>query len=626
MATRPDYRRRTIPPEPPTRRLRGPWPLLAALVTLSVTPGAEAARAHGGEDHGAPEPAHVHTHGDTRRAEAHSPAFEAVVRWEAREAGEPTAVSVLVADFATSAPAPAGTTLDLLFAGPAQLELRATPTGEPGAFASEVRFPTAGHYALTLVVTAPGRSDLLLVDEVDVGPPEAEPPPAEPHTEGVPTLWLALALVLAGVLALLGFLAGRRGAASVALLALLAPSLERAAARAHGGEDHGAPANAPTAAAGGAVTLPLEAQFLLGLGTQRATERELTTRLRVTGRVTAPPGAHVTLTWPHAARVEIAPDTLGPAAGGAASFPRIGQRVEKGQVLAQLVELADPGDRASLRAERLRASGEIRASEARVRALRQDRDRKRQLGELVSQQELADAEAALAVALAELDAARATVLALNEDGPVLRLPLVAPTAGIVASVSATPGTFVAADAPIITLVDSSVLWVEARVFETDLARVVPGAPAVVTSDTRPGVDLVARPIGDAPTVDPTTRTRTLLFSLDGSEGLLIDQWVGVDLAAGAPVRAPVVPTAALVDIDGRPVVWVKAGAERFEPRGVAVLATEGAWVAVRGDLHAGERVVVAGAAFLRGAAPDTREARPARAPTPAAHDHEEHEH
>jgi len=583
-------------------------------VTFVVTAAPGPVRAHGGEDHGAPEPAHAHVHGEVRAAEASTAVFEAVVRWEMKDAGVPTAVSIRVADFASSAPVPASTTVDLMFAGPAQIDARALATDAPGAYSAMVTFPAVGHYTLTLVVTAPGRSDLLLVEDLDVGP-EAEPGAVAAgadgdHDHGVPVLWLVLALVLAVAFAVLGFLAGRRGAATAAVLGLLAPSLERLSAHAHGGEDHGAPATTASASAGGAVTLPLEAQFLLGLRTAHATERALTTRLRVTGTVTAPPGAHVTLTWPHAARVDRAPDP----AGGASAFPRIGQRVDKGQVLAQLVELADPGDRASLRAERLRASGEIRASEARVRALRQDRDRKRQLGDLVSKQALADAEAALAVALAELDAARATVAALNEDGPALRLPLVAPTSGVVASVAATPGTFVAADAPILTIVDAGTLWVAARVFETDLARVDIGAPALVTSDNRPGEDRVARPIGAAPAIDPATRTQTLLFELASSDGLLIEQFVAVDLAAGPPVRGPVVPAAALVDIDGRPVVWVKTGAERFEPRGVAVLATEGAWVAVRGEVRAGDRVVVAGAAFLRGAAPDARKAQPDLAP------------
>ncbi|HEY3118305.1 MAG TPA: HlyD family efflux transporter periplasmic adaptor subunit [Chloroflexota bacterium] len=59
----------------------------------------------------------------------------------------------------------------------------------------------------------------------------------------------------------------------------------------------------------------------------------------------------------------------------------------------------------------------------------------------------------------------------------------APISGIVVARHANPGETVAAGRPIVTLVDDSVLWVEARIEETQIARIHPGQAVEVTADS-----------------------------------------------------------------------------------------------------------------------------------------------
>ncbi len=562
---------------------------LLATVTASVTPAAAA----------------------TRSVATSSAQFDVVVRWP-EQASDTTRLRILVADFTTSAPLPPGAEIALSFTGPAGATTSAKGI-EPGIFEAEAAL-APGRYTLTLTIVAPGKSDVLLLEGVDIGP-GVVPVEAPPESE-VPVLWLVLAIVGALLFGLLGFLAGRhKAAAAVAIGALLLPIVPMVpppTSHAHGGEDHGAPVARPVGE--GAVRLPLEAQFLLGLHTGLASDQDVHPRLRVTGKVTTPPEARVTLSWPHTARIE-----------SAGAFMRVGQRVTKGEVLATLVELPDPGDRLSLGAERVRASAQIAASAARVKAARQERDRKRALAELVSAQELADAEATLAVAQGELDAARATVRALSEGG-ALEMPLVAPIDGVIAAVNAAPGAYVAADQPIATLVDATQLWVEGALFETDLTQVDLAANALVRTDTPVDTQvLTATPISASPIIDPVTRTQAVVFALAPTDATTaaptLGQAVTLELALReAPAqrdakldRAPpdehaaheltTLPRSALVDIDGRPMVWLKTGPERFESVPVAVIAEAGELARIQGDLHPGQRIVVDGAAFLRGAAP-----------------------
>jgi len=593
--------------DPPSLRSSPPWWPVALVCVLLIVRSLPVL-AHGGEDHGAAVAPARPVVGSMRSAEATTSSLEAVVRWQMKGAGDKTGVVVLLADFASSAPiAEAGATIALRWTGPAEVRAKAHATAEPGLFASEVIFPAVGHYTLVMSVTLPRGADILLFPDIDVGPAQevVAPIEARPDDSGVPMLWLVLAIGLGLGFALFGFLAGRRrGAAGVAIVVLVAAplaSLSRSA-EAHGGEDHGEDHGAPSAAtaADGAVVLPLEAQFLLRLRTGRAATRDITERLRVTGRVTAPPGAYVRLSAPNASRLEAAPGR---------AFPRLGERVTRGEVLAVLVELPGAGDRASIVADRIRAKGEAAAAQARSRALRAEVERKRALTGIVSPQELADAEAAYGVAQAELKAAQAMAEAMSQDGSTLRLPLVAPIDGIIARVGVGPGTVVAPDDALFALLDATTLWVVGAVFESDLARVDATLAAVVTADTLQAPGLVATPIAAAPVIDPATRTQELVFAVEHPGGLRLEQHVWLDLAAGPVMRALVVPAEALVDLEGRPAVWVKTGAERFEPRRVAVIATEGEWLGVRGKLRDGERVVTNGAAFLRGANPAPAEQR-----------------
>ncbi|WP_165943260.1 efflux RND transporter periplasmic adaptor subunit [Roseicella aquatilis] len=204
-------------------------------------------------------------------------------------------------------------------------------------------------------------------------------------------------------------------------------------------------------------------------------------------------------------------------------FVQEGERVEAGQILAVFADAAQK-DAAVAQAEasarqaraslaRIRAAGrpeEIEAQRARITALRNaeaSATREAQRAEALlpsgagniataernrfaasrAAAERAEAEAELlrlsrprpedvAVAEAELAAAEAAVTRARADAGLSRI--VAPIAGTVLKVHARPGDQVGADG-VLDLADLSALDVVADVYETDLPRLRPGAPAEV---------------------------------------------------------------------------------------------------------------------------------------------------
>jgi HlyD family secretion protein len=160
-------------------------------------------------------------------------------------------------------------------------------------------------------------------------------------------------------------------------------------------------------------------------------------------------------------------------------FVRIGDRVEKGQLLAEL-------DDRELLARRDQAAATLAVSLATLNYAQADLERKRALGsaQLLAPSDLDLARQAHAVAEEQSKAARASLDDATTQLGYTRI--VAPIAGVVASVSTQEGETVAASfatPTFVTLLNLARLEVWAYVDETDIGRIQRGLPARFTVDT-----------------------------------------------------------------------------------------------------------------------------------------------
>lgn len=160
-------------------------------------------------------------------------------------------------------------------------------------------------------------------------------------------------------------------------------------------------------------------------------------------------------------------------------YVRIGDRVDKGQLLAEL-------DDRDLNARRDEANAALQQAEVNLAYATTDLQRKQQLGAegVLARTDLDLAERAAAVAEKQVTAARASLAYATTQLAYARIE--APIAGVVASVSTQEGETVAASfaAPtFVTLVDLSRLEVWAYVDETDIGRIRVGQQARFTVDT-----------------------------------------------------------------------------------------------------------------------------------------------
>lgn len=168
----------------------------------------------------------------------------------------------------------------------------------------------------------------------------------------------------------------------------------------------------------------------------------------------------------------------------------------------------------------------------------------------------------------------------------------APLSGVVASRTLTPGSRVDAGAELFTVVDPSVVWLEVRVPASEAGRVSPRSQATFQVAGSEAVLPVSRTVSVGSVIDSVSRTIPVIYEVTNRDGALkIGMHAQASVGTARKAAGVVIPSSAILDEDGRSVVYVQPEGERFEKREVQPGgAGEGRTVVLSG-VKAGERVV-----------------------------------
>lgn len=334
--------------------------------------------------------------------------------------------------------------------------------------------------------------------------------------------------------------------------------------------------DAPLEDAGGdeGIVLLKEQQWKApGFATAFATTGEAAQSFTATGEIRAADGRWAEVSAPISALV---------GAGGVAPSPTTGTRVARGDILALLTpSVGDGGSSFTEARAALREAEDEFARATRLFA-----------SEAVPQRRVHEAENRLRAAreaLAGLGGGE-----LSENG---LLAVRSPIDGIVAARHLTPGSRVEAGAPLFSLVDSRVVWLLVHVPATEAARIDGRAGAEFTLEGGAERYRAGRTISIGSVIDVQSRTIPVLYEVANASGAIrIGAFARVAVRTGRQAQGVLIPTSALLDEDGRAVVYVQLSGERFEKREVTVQAVDGTRAIVSGQIAVGERIVT-GAAY-----------------------------
>ncbi|HBO45158.1 MAG TPA: hypothetical protein DD670_14770 [Planctomycetaceae bacterium] len=375
-----------------------------------------------------------------------------------------------------------------------------------------------------------------------------------------------------------------------------------------------------------------EQQWRAGVITTAAAQRELVERLVVPGRVIVPQGSGAVVGSPTTGKVA-PPDGRG--------FPKVGDKVEKGQTLA-FVEPSIAGAEAvqlianhaqlqtldaDLAVKQLDIETRIRGAELDLKRARNTLERKKSLTRdgIAAGKELLTAEHEERLAQSELDGLRLVVQpykdarerlakvlgGMKASGDVedhrgnMRVTLRSPIAGTIVDANVTSGELIHADRRLFHVVNLDRLWIEANVSEYDLARVqhAPGASYRLAAYPDRIVPILAgggRLIDIGAVVDADTRTVPIRYEVPNRDGLLrVGMFADLMVETTRRQTAIAVPKEAVMDESGDVVVYLQRGGETFERRRVEVGIRDANQVEIVSGLAPGDRVATKGAYAIR---------------------------
>lgn len=340
------------------------------------------------------------------------------------------------------------------------------------------------------------------------------------------------------------------------------------------------------------TTVKLEGEALehAGIKTLPVGNRQVATVLTTTGEVVSNPDREARVT----------PRTVGRVVRVLKS---VGDRVESGETLAIL----DSVELGQAQADYLEVHSRYRLAE-KVLA----RHRKLFSKDLIAQKEVQAAENELEVSQITLEKARnklelfgltsARIKALTSSRKLdPTIPLLAPISGVVTAKNVTVGEVIQPEAaePTFMLADTSVLWVNANLYEKDLVRVHEAQVATVTTGAYGSRSFPGRVARIHTALDPATRTAKARIVLSNPGGKLKpEMFVSVNIHVGSQ-EALAIPVAAVLQEKGERFAFVKEGEGVYEKRPLKLGEKAGDYYPVLGGVESGDQVVVSGGFTLK---------------------------
>ena len=547
--------------------------LTVLLGVLFALAGYPSATAHDGDNHGAAT-ASAGKGMPYFTSQAISDKYELVLHYEPIKAGEAGKLRLYINEFNTNRPVE-GARLQLSSPENNKLVIAVKSVGK-GIYELMGTFPAEKTYSLTVRLNAGPGPDLLLLPKIEVGkdlPVANTTTPSQPHTH-----WYENAYVLLGGGLLLGMalmfflmrLRNRRVAVSVAILLGILPTANWQRANAHGDDDHG---GGTTGATSNTFVIPKETQFLFGILTQRLEAGEQAQTTTVAGTVLPSSTGQAVVQSPQVGRLTNL-------------LVRVGQPVRKGQTLAVVEQTIDAATQINLQAERNNLLSELDVA-------RKDYDRLKSIEDIAAKRDVTAAEARLNRAQANLKVFNG--IAQSGRGNARAVALKAPVSGIIGPFTAAIGSTVNVGETLFTITNIGKVYIEAQVFDKDLAVVQLAKSFGVEGVNDTGKLGVARLLSQAQTINTSNQSQRLLFEMDNSGGAFkIGEFVTIRVQSAKVTKGLSVPNSAISEMNGKPVVFIKDSPEVVSLSYVTTGADNGTATQILTGVEADERFVVSG--------------------------------
>lgn len=537
------------------------------------------ALAHGGEDHGAEaKTASIAPLSGYFTSVASSEKYELLLKYEPIKGGKNAIMRLYVSDFQSNR-AINDAKMDISAADEENLKFIVKHL-ESGVYEIRGKFSANKAYSLNVSINSSNGPDLMVLESVDVGKvfPVGEAAHEDSIFSGKNILLVlgGLGLGIAIMLVVWGIKNRKiqpKYAATVFILLSLPLSTSKISA--HGGEDHGDEGDAkkPQTSASDTFLVPKESQFLFEILTASAKTEDFLGSSNFLGTVIPSATGMAVIQSPQTGKI-------------VSLRTSVGQRVNKGQVLAVVEQSIDAGTQVDLLTQRNNAEAEFRAAKAQY-------DRLTTIADIAAKKDVQEAEARYRSAESNLRLLRQ--LGSSGRGNSKLVNLTAPISGIVGTFNYAIGATVNAGETLFSITNLSIVYVEAQIYSKDMQVIKNAKEIFAVSTSDPSVRTKLKLISNAQSVNEGNQTQNFIFEMvNTGSGFKIGENISVSVLSGETSRQVVIPNEAITEINGKPAVFVKDGPESYTVSYILKGKDNGIQTSVLKGIEDGERVVGAG--------------------------------
>jgi len=524
------------------------------------------ALAHGGEDHGAAKTAAT---GSAKyfSSEALSDKFEVLVKYGELEKGKESLLQLFLSDAKTNR-ALDSATISIEVVGQPNLNF-AVSRVDTGVYQLKGSFPQNAVYDLQVNINSPMGADFLQVQKIEVGKKLVVAVEEEhSHWYSSPWLWAVVGLLL-GIAIMYLLMRNRyhKVAASIIILSLLIPTAGINPSSAHGGEDHGG-GGATSGGLSTAFLVEKESQFLFDILTQQTGSGNFYQSQELLGTVTASPQGLAVIQTPQTGKIVSLRVTPG-------------QSVNKGQTLAVIEQQVDAGTQIDIVSQRNQLNAEVKAAKVQY-------DRLLSIADIAAKKDVTEAKARYEAAVQNLKLFNSNI---GGGSSTKQIALTSPIGGVVGTFNYAIGAVVSSGQTLFEITNLNRVYIETQVFTSNLASVSKSSRfvAFAVNDTS---TYNLKMVSTAQSVNAENQSQRVVFEVLNPEGKFkIGENVRVLQYGSNRIAQLVVPTSAIVDVNGKPAVFIKDKAEQFSISFIQKGESNAIYTAIQKGAEAGEKIV-----------------------------------
>jgi RND family efflux transporter MFP subunit len=291
-----------------------------------------------------------------------------------------------------------------------------------------------------------------------------------------------------------------------------------------------------------------------------------------------------------------------------AVYVKLGDSVRRGQAIAKIEDREIVEQIKQAEATLNVSQATIRQRQADLKLAQNNMERSKSLFErdLLPRQTFDDTDARYQAAQAQLELSMAQLEQTRSRLDELKINLqnttiTAPVEGFIGKRTLDPGASVGANTSFISVVDIRTVRLVINVVEKDLRRIHQGTAVEVEVDAYPGENFHGRVARLAPILDPATRTAQVEIEIPNSTyRLKPGMYARARFTVEQHDNALVVPTGAIVDLQGKLGVWLPADEGDsiiFNPVTIGIEQQE--FTEIASGVKEGQRIINTGAGALR---------------------------